>query len=105
MARAAQLQGLVAVEGLHAGLDVGAGVLGVVDVHRHVDLDAADRVDHRDELVEVDLCVVGDGHAGKLGHGLDEQGSPAIGVGRVDLLGAVVATQVYGRVALNRDER
>lgn len=77
MARAAQLQGVVAVEGLLAGLDVGAGVLGVIDVHGDVDLDAADGVNDGDELVKVNLGIVGDGHAGKLGDGLDGVGGAA----------------------------
>ena len=74
MARAAELERLIAVQGLLASLDVRAGVLRVIDVDRDVDLDAADGVDDGDELVEVNLRIVGDGNARELGDGLDGVG-------------------------------
>ena len=88
VACAAQDKRLVAVERLLARVHVTAGAL-VVDLHGHVHLDAAERVHHVLEAVEVDLGVMGDGHAGHLRDGLNSAGRTTEGVGRIQLLHAV----------------
>ena len=63
--------------------------LVVVDLHGHVHFHAAQGIDDILEAVEVDLGVVGDGHAGHLGDRLDGERRAADGVGGVQLLQAV----------------
>ena len=77
MAGAAVAEGQVAVEVVHAHLEVlgqrlavGVGVLGGYDPLGHVDVDAADRVDDIDEAGHVDEHVVVDRDAEELGDAL-----------------------------------
>ena len=103
VAAAAEGEGLGAVQGLLALLD-GLASIGVVDVDGHVHRDAAKRVHDALEVIEVDLCVVGDGHAGELADDLNCIGGAAHRVGRIDLLLAVLA-KIHQGVAVDRDQR
>ena len=100
MTGAAQDKRLLAVQGLQARIHMAPGHL-VVDLHGHVHFHAAQSVDDILEAVEVDLGVVGNGHAGHLGHGLDGAGRLANGVGGVQLLGAVAVDLDLG-IAMER---
>ena len=102
MARAAQAQGLGAVDDLRARRKVDLGEL-VVDGLGKGDLHAPDGVDNRGELLEVNLGVVGDLDAGKVGDHLGHVGGATKGIGGVDLLLAVLAHVDEG-VAWNGDQ-
>ena len=103
MARAGVRQRLRAVEDLAAGVEQQAGV-GVLGHVRDADLDAADLVDHRREPGEVDLDVVVDRDAQRLGHGL-RQPLRALVVGGVDLGRAIGAGDVDPQVARQAQQR
>ena len=103
MARAAQDERLLAVEGLLACGKRAAGAI-VVDIDGNVDVDAAERVDRRLEAVEVDFHIVGYGHAREFGDRRYDQVGTAVCSGRVDLVGPD-AVDVDVGVALDGDER
>ena len=77
-------QRLLAVQGLLARLEVGAGLL-VLEGLRDVDLHAADRVHDVGEAGEADLGVVVDAQAGVVLDGADQQLGAVLRVRRVQL--------------------
>lgn len=90
------------LRGLQAGVEMAAGVL-VVDLHGHVHLDAAERVDDVLEAVEVDFRIVRDGHAGQLRHRIDRERGTPDGVRGVQLVLPVFA-HVNQRIAVDGHE-
>ena len=100
MARTAQDERLVAIEGLQAGVEMTARVL-VVDLHRDVDFHTAERVDRFLEAVEVDFRIMRDGNACELRNDLNRVCRAADRVRRVELLLAVRA-HVDERIAMER---
>ena len=102
MALAGEGEGLVAVEGLLAGLKGDAARVGI-EALGHVHLNAAELVHDVLQLLEVHLHVVGDGDAGEGGERFHGFGGAAEGIGGVDLLGAVALDVDHG-VAGHRDE-
>ena len=99
--RAAQNQGLLAVEHLLASLDHLACALLVVDAFGNGHLDTADAIDHGNKIVKVDVGVVRDGHTRKFRNHFSRVGRPANRIGGINLLFAV-PLEFHERVAVNR---
>ena len=78
-----------------------AAGLVVVDLHRHVHFHAAQSVDDFFETVEVDLGIVGNGHAGHLRNRLDGKRRATDGIGGVQLLQTVALDLNLG-IAVHR---
>ena len=100
MARAAQNERLFAGQRLLARIHVSAGLV-VVDLHGHIHFHAAQGIHDLLEAVEVDLGIVGNGHAGHLRNRLDGKRRTANGVGGVQLLQAIALDLDLG-IAVHR---
>ncbi len=103
MAAAAQNERLVAIDSLFPGSKVAASLV-VVNFDRHIDVNAAQSVDHRFEPIEIDFGIMRDGNARKFGNGFHGKRRSAIRIRRIDLIDAI-ALDIDKRVALDRDER
>ena len=95
IARPAQDQRLLAIKRLQAGIQMPACVL-IVDFHGDVNLDAAQGIDHGSQAVHVDQTEMRDTHAGEVGHLRDRRARAADGIGRVQLLGAILTHIDHG---------
>ena len=90
IAIADELQSLLAVQMLIAGLEVNVVIVGIF-VHSFLDFDLnAPQLIHRlHKGVKTDLNVVVDAHAQELLHSLLGEFNPAVGVSAIDLVAAV----------------
>ena len=80
-----------------------AGIL-VVDLHRNIHFDAAQRIDNVFEAVEVDLGIMGNGHTRQLRYGFHRESGSADGMCSVQLV-LPVFPHVYQGIAVDGDER
>ena len=103
MARTTQDERLIAAQRLQPGIQMAAGIL-VVDLHRNIHFDAAQRIDNVFEAVEVDLGIMGNGHARQLRYGFHRESGSADGMCSVQLV-LPVFPHVYQGIAVDRDER